>query len=539
MRNDSEVAPFISELEEVVKNFHQYHGEMQQYKNFYKYSSFFPVMPGEIPIDQRPKRNLLKAFAQKNILYTSGFPKINVPAGGSDPTTRQYAAARERICYAAWDYSGGALLQAKWAFDTTIYSAAIAETVVDLKTRRVYVKRHSPKRCYWQLGNVGGKMEVIAFWAVSAISSKACKKKYGRVPTSDPIATSVNEDDTFQTIDGQEWFTEVYRWDAKTRTHFVGNEMIEPQHNTLLGCIPIDICMPFNDDDEDGNKGAFYLEDLIIPQAELNDVIYRRRRVVRRSSDPTTWARGIGDEAILKYQESQHQGSGGFLAVGKDGEVGILQLQDTKMLNETKQDIINDMQMLAGFGPAAWGTSEGANTSGDAINMRFAPTQKHVDGQNIHWVSFYKSVNAKILKGYDVMLTPEERIKLDGHIPYGAMIPVETEEGDYKDVYHKGGFSIEFGREVISGQYASVPKMPDITPKNEIEYKRLVFEAVNNKFISRTTGFEKWEIDDPEQELEMLKAEQSEPLLAPDVAEKILSRAQAPNGNTPAPAASK
>lgn len=530
---------FVSELEDAAKTFSAYHDRMELMRMYYKNSVFRKQSAGQAPVANRLKANLLKTFARKNMLYTSPLPLIKVPTTGADPAQRQAAAIREKILYGVHSMSNTTAMQKKFAFDATIYSVAINETVVDLKQRCVYLKRHNPKRCYWQLSN-DSEQRVIAFWSVGSITRDEAMQRYNVLPTSDLLPRTMTSEQPLRNIDGKTWYSDVYRWDGQTRTHWIGNKFAEIPHDHLLGEIPIDVCMPFNDDDNNGNQGAFYLEDLLDLQAELNDTLFRRSAVVRRMSNPSVWARGVRDTKDFdNFKTSMANGTGGgFLSLQKDGDVGILQLNDTSMLDNHKKEIIEDMQRIAGFSAATFGESVGANTSGDALGMYFTPTQKLIDDENISWIAFWQSIHAKILKGYDRMLLPNEKVKLSGYSPRGTLLPVS---GDDNSLKYKttGSFEIEFGREVISGSYGSIVVPRAVTPKNEIEEKRFWKEAAEQKFVSRTTAFEQIELESPEEELELLKAEQSDPFLNPDGIQALLAAAGGgqgqPAGNTALP----
>lgn len=519
------------ELEKVVINFFDYHQKMDEMRNFYKKSCFYPWQSGQPKARDLPDANLLQLFADKLIEYTSPFPKIKVVTPGPQSEQRQFASLREKACYAVWRKSNGALLQQRFAYDAAIRSVAVAETVVDLKKRCVYIRRHAPQKCFWQLSNDSGELRVIAFWTVSAVTKDEAWSRYSVKPTADVMANVTNRESRFSHVDGRDWFTQVIRWDNKTRVHWIGNKLVEEPHNHLMGEIPIDLCMPIFDGDDDNHRAAFYLEPLLPAQAELNDVVRRRSRIVHRMSSPVVWARGLMNKKFDDFEEDLANG-GGLLGVAKDGEVGLLQVPDTGMLKEHEQALVLHMMRLAGFGSAAFGEPVGANTSGDALSMYFNPTARKIKNQFIAWQTFYESINAKVLRAFETFGLPNEQFDLSGYAPSGTVLSYRDEKtGQMYNQRTTGNFSIMFTPEMVQRDYNTCVEFPEPTPKNEIEEKRLVKEAVSDKFLSRTSAYERWGIDSPEDELEMLKAEQLEPSLNPDGVAALIS---AQNAGTPA-----
>jgi hypothetical protein len=80
------------------------------------------------------------------------------------------------------------------------------------------------------------------------------------------------------------------------------------------------------------------------------------------------------------------------------GEMGLLQVQETSLLDKHIEQLQNDMMRLSNFSAASFGENVGANTSGNAVGHVLLPTEKFVAKQQIHWTAFYQSINAKILK---------------------------------------------------------------------------------------------------------------------------------------------
>ncbi len=523
-----------SELETAVVGQIGYHSQMELMKTYYLRSAFYQPKAGQNLSRDDPSANLLRVFADKNIGYTCEFPTLKIPTTGATPEIRQAASAREKILYAVWRKSGGGLLQRRWSEDATLSSVAVAETGFDLKKRCAWVQRYDPRYCYWQISN-DNEPRVIAFWVVYPITKDEAFKRYGVTPTSDPLGVVARTDKALHHIDGKEWFTYAMRKDGETRTVWIGDKMVQEPHQHLQGGIGVHLCMPFPDP-ENNDRGSFYLEPMVPLQAELNDVIKRRAKIVRRLSSPVVYSRGLMGKKLDEVEAQLAKPGGGFLPLTQQGELGLLQVNDTKMLDEHEKDIIDHMMKLSGFAAAAFGESVGANTSGDALGMYFTPIQKHIDKQNIHWIAFYEGINADILRLYEQFGKIGETFSLSGYAPRGMMVPVKDSEGNMRNEYQRGMFDLQFDKTVIGGSHTSVviPKNP--TPKNDLELKRIAIEGVTQKFFSRVTGYEQFDILSPEDEIELLKAEQAEPLIAPDTANTLL-QAQQPAAIPSAPPA--
>jgi hypothetical protein len=521
MNNDPwSVNALNAELSSAINNLAFYHTEMQTYTNYYRYSAFYERQAGQ-KNDKLPD-NYLKIFADKNIHYTSEMPQFKI---AGTPEDRENANIREKILYAVHRKSGTPLLQKKWARDASKKSLAIAETGFDLDARCAWVKRYDPRYVYWKMSN-GNEDRVTAFWAVFPITKEEAQKTYGVTPTSDPVSTSTyaKQDPYIGNMDGQKWFSMVIRWDSNYRTAWIGDVMIEEPHEHRMGIIPVDICAPFPTDEKD-RLGSFYLEDLVPMQAELNDAIKRRSNITKRYSNPIIWGRGIKDRGKDDVEQALKNGESGLLGLGKDGEVGYLQLQELRILDNHIQELKSDMQRLSGFAAASFGESVGANTSGDALGMYFTPTQKHIDDQNISWIAFYESINAKILRLYDVFGMTGETFTLDGYSPRSTLMA--TENGGYA-MNKSGDYKLKFTRDVINGNYINRAISCPVIPKNELAEWTFWNQAAKDKTISRTTAYEKMGLESPEDEKQLLIIEQQEPFLNPDGISSILSGMQQP-----------
>ncbi len=537
--NLNSIESFNSELQDAVVNFSEHHGKMQLMNNHYKKSAFFAPRAGEARLSdsQRRKNNFLKVFANKNIEYTCKLPTIKVPTPGAAPEERQGASIREKILYATHYQCQTSLLQDLFAFDATIKAHAIAETGFNLKTRRAYVKRYDPEFCVWTMTN-DNEPRVGAFWAVFSVTSDEAWKRWGVRPTRNPLSDLAKESHLLKHADGQTWFTMAIRWDGETRTAVVGDRFIEEPHKHMMGVIPIDICTPFYDGDRSG-KGAFFLDDLIPLQAEMNDIVLRRSMVVRRMSAPVVWGRGLtSGQSIDDIRRNFEKQGGGFVGLKQSGDMGVLQINETKIFQEAKEDVLRDMKYASGFSDGAFGESAGANTSADAIGMTFMPTQTHIDRQNIHWIAFWQSINAKILRAYDMFGMTGEQFSIDGYSPTTTLLTATDEaSGQMTQQLQRGGFSATFDRLVIAGKYFNICTPKPITPKNEIEERRAAMDGVTTGFHSRTTAYEMAGYLDPEAEIALLQQEQANPLFNKELTSMILPPKQVENTAAPSPAA--
>lgn len=516
--NNNPIEKLNDELSDVVKNFHTYHADMELYRNYYLYSAFYQAKSGDTPMRKDLVINLLKVFADKNIHYTSGFPTIKVPGS---PEDRQNASKREKILYATHTKSNTALLQRRWARDATILSAAVAVTEFDRKARCAVVRRYDPRHCYWQLSNDNDK-RVMAFWIVFPITKAECKERYGVEPKSQGgLPQTIFEHGDLKHIDGQDWFMQAIKLTGKTRTAWVGDVYIEKPHDHNMGEIPVDVAMPF-DDSSENNFGSFYLSPMISPQAELNHVNKQRANITDRMANPVVWGRNIVTRQFDDVKNNLSKAGGGFVGLGRQGELGLLQINDVKLLNEHEDRLRDHMMRLSGFSAASFGESVGANTSGDALGMYFTPTQRLIEDQNIAWIAFYQSINKKILKAYDMNMKFGELISIDGFAPGGTVLAMD--DGNHK--YQSGAFHLTFDKTVIDGKYGNVVIPRNITPKDENKEREWALNAVQQKVISRTTAYEMFNFLSPEDELAMLTQEQSDPLINPDGTQKILQSAQ-------------
>lgn len=510
------------ELEKAILNQSALHDKIRVSHQYYHHSAFFERQAGQAANKNDFAENLLAVFADKNIEYTSGLPTVKVPTPGADPEVRDRASKREKLIYSVRRASGMAKLQKKWARDATLSGFAISETYPNLAKRCMEVKRYKPLQCYWQVANEGTDDQILVFWAVYAMTADQAEAEYGVRPTKDIISVAAKANFGKQ-FDGRDWYTFAIRWDATTRTKWVGNVFVEAPHLHAAGEMPIDICAPIEGHEAENDHPGFYLDPLVPLQAELNDTYYRRGRIVRRMSSPVVWVRGIpAGKRLDDVRDQMSKPGGGVIGLSQTGEAGLLQLGETRMLNDHEDRTILAMTRLAGYGNAAFGESVGANTSGDALGMYFNATQRKIEHQWISWIAFHESINAKILRGYYRMLKLGETIEVTGYSPQGTLTTVLNEDGTQSYSRSSGMFTDPITREVIENNFVSVCIPPTAAPRNAIEEKRIAIEAVREKIISRTTAYESFGILSPEDELKLVSTEQQDPSINPEGIQKLI-----------------
>ena len=243
--------------------------------------------------------------------------------------------------------------------------------------------------------------------------------------------------------------------------------------------------------------------------AEYNDGLQQRASIVRRMANPVVWARGIIGKQIDEVKRGLRKNSGGFMALKANGDVGVLTVPETKMIDNHMADLIAQMLRISGFGLAAFGESVGANTSGDALGMYFAPTERAIKRQQIHHAAFYESINSKILRFYENMAkNDQEEFKISGLSSASTIINADTGEREYQQ---SGVFAETFTKMDIQGNYINIALPAPVTPKNDMANKKFWMEAVGSGFVSRVTGYEEIGLLSPQDELKQLEQEQSNP----------------------------
>ena len=132
-----------------------------------------------------------------------------------------------------------------------------------------------------------------------------------------------------------------------------------------------------------------------------------------------------------------------------------------------------------------------------------------------------QGINAKILRGTEQFMKYGDSKQISGYVPHGSVMAV----AGGKSSYVRGAYAEEITREDIAGHYGSVIFPQSVTPKDDINYKRLILDAVTNKFISRTTGYDEFGLLSPQDELEMLKEEQGDVNINPEGQAAVLKAA--------------
>lgn len=527
----NDVGQLKSEFESKQLGFDSVHDDMQTMLDGYNFNFFYAPKPN-MPQNVKIGVNLIQVFADKLWHHTSEFPKINVPSSPEDIVN---AEIREKIVLATHQKNNTDGLWGDWTFDGDVMGAAIARTIFDVKQRCIVISRHDPRRCYWQKADAGGH-EVLTFWTATPMSRTAIKLKYGvEVKGGEGMVYDLLADYGETPMDNEDYFLVVTRDDAETSCEFVGDQFLKKPYKHLQGGIPVDVAMPYKIASFN-QLPAYYLMKLRELQAEFNELWRRRGNVVRKLGNPLVYGRGIykKNEQDVKAQMAM---DGGFVALKENGDLGLLTIPETKMIDTALADCFQRMKDVAGFPTATFGEVVGANTSGDALGMYFTPTQKMVNHYNKAYKAFLQGINAKILRGYDKFGKIDEQFSLDGYMPHSNFRSLTKKE----EYGNGGGFAFMFSKENIAGKYLTVVTPAAVTPKDDIGYKRFILDSVTNKFMSRRTGLDEIGILSPEDEFKQLQEEQSDPMLNPEGATALKqfdpnAQVMDENGQNPFPA---
>ena len=504
--NVGDIGQLKSEFENVQNGFNSLHDDMQIMLDGYLHNFFYAPKPN-MAANSRVGVNLVQVFADKFWHHTSEFPKINVP---TDPQDADNADVREKIVYATHQKNVSDLLWGDWTFDGAIMGACVARTVFDVQARCVNISRYDPRRCYWQKSD-SNNGDITVFWTAVPMTKKAIKLKYGvDVGGSEGMIFDVTADFGEIPVDGEDYYLVVTRDDAETSVEWCGNKFLKKPYKHLQGGIPVDVAMPYRIASYN-NTPQFYLNKLKELQAEFNELWRRRGNVVRKLGNPLVYGRGIYKSTEQEVKQ-QLASDGGFVPLKENGELALLTIPETKMIDNALNDTFQRMKDVAGFPTATFGEVVGANTSGDALGMYFTPTQKMINHYNKAYKAFLQGINAKILRGYDQFGKIGEQFTLNGFMPHGSL---RTTSKPVK--YTKGsGYSATFTNDSIAKNYVTVVTPAAVTPKDDIQYKRFILDSVTNKFISRQTGLDEIGILSPQDEFKQLQQEQSDPMLNPE-----------------------
>ena len=510
-------------------DFNNIHDEMQTYLDGYEHNFFYRQKSNVIK-SVKIGVNLVQVFADKLWHHTSEFPKISVPSMPDDPSSD----LKEKVLLATHQKNNTDLLWGEWTFDGDVMGCAVGRTVFNVKKRCVEISRIDPRRAYWQRSGNG---EVMAFWTAVPMTREAIKMKYGVNLDAKGEAGMVYDmllDGEQLPIDERDYFLVITRDDGEYSMEFVGSQWLKKPYKHLQGTIPVDLAIPYKTASND-NRPNFYLSKLKDLQAEFNELFRRRSNVVRKLGNPLVYGRGIyknNEQEIKKQMRSD----GGFVPLKENGELALLTIPETSMIDNALADVFNRMKDVAGFPDATFGQVVGANTSGDALGMYFTPTAKMVGHYNKAYKLFLQGINEKILRSYYRFGRYDEQFTLYG---YGVSGSVRTTtDGTKKMDSRKDGYTITFTKEDIGTNYTNVVTPASVTPKDDIAYKRFILDSVTNKFISRRTGLDEIGILSPEDEFALLQEEQQDPMLNPEGAKAVkefdpMAGLQDENGQNP------
>lgn len=528
--NLNDTGSLKKEFEDLQINFNTLHGDMQDYLDGYQYNFFYATKPN-MPQQSKKGVNLVQVFADKLWQHTSEFPRINVP---SIPEEAGDSEAREKIILATHQKNGTDSLWAEWTFDGSVMAAAVSRTTWNLKDRCVDIMRYDPRRCYWQKSDSNNN-EITAFWTAVPMTKKAIFKKYGIAePGGEGMTYDMLADGNEIPHDGEDYYLVMTRDDAETSVEWVGDTFIKKPFRHLQGAIPVDVAIPYKIANYN-QMPTFYLSKLKDLQAEFNELWRRRGNIVRKLGNPLVYGRGVYKQQIQDIK-AELQSDGGFVPLKENGELALLTIPETAMVDNALADCFQRMKDVAGFPTATFGEVVGANTSGDALGMYFTPTQKMINHYNKAYKAFLQSINSKILRCYDMFGKQGEEFSLTGYMPHGTMRATAAGTREYS----KGvGYSQKFTIEQIDHNYMNVVTPGAVTPKDDIAYKRFILDSVTNKFMSRATGLDEIGVLSPEDEFKRLQEEQSDPMLNPEGASAVaqfdpnaqLQPAGAPTGN--------
>jgi hypothetical protein len=509
--NLKDIAAVKREFESVQLGFNSLHDDMQTYLDGYQHNFYYA--PKANTSNVKVGVNLVQVFADKLWHYTSEFPKINVP---SSPEDAEAADKREKILFSTHQKNNSDILWGEWAFDGGVMAACVARTEFNISARCVDIYRYDPRRCYWQKADAGGNT-ILAFWTAVPMAKTAIKNKYGITPTgSEGMVYDLLADYGEVPMDNEDYYLVVTRDDATHSLTYTGSTFLKRPYKHLQGVIPVDVAMPYKIATYN-NTPAFYLFKLKDLQAEFNELWRRRANIVRKLGNPLVYGRGIykSNEQDIREQLSM---DGGFVPLKENGELAVLTIPETKMVDNALNDCFQRMKDAAGFPTATFGEVVGANTSGDALGMYFTPTQKMINHYNKAYKAFLQGINAKILRAYDSFAKNDEEFTLTGYMPNGSMRTLGA-NSEYKG---KGqGYKEVFTKADINGNYTSVVTPAAVTPKDDIAYKRFILDSVTNKFMSRRTGLDEIGIISPEDEFKSLQEEQADPMMNPEGAKAV------------------
>lgn len=493
----------------------EYHEQQQFYKEAYKDNVYYKPKPNQ-PARDRVGVNLLQAFADKNWEYVSPFPKISVPA---QPNNRDGASKTEKFLLGVHDDNEMDLKWSKYTLDGTLMGVCINITDVNYKTKKIVQYRVDPRRAYWKGSDLEGS-GIEVFWHAVPMRRSAIKRKFGiNVTGSQSLGT-----DYWREFDQVSWrdmsFEDPYymvitRIDHEHMTRWCGDKFLMRSHKHLLGCMPVEIAFPIDDNDVD-YRGDFFLRRLKDLQAEFNEQWRQRGNIVRKLGNPAVWGRNVNNNQLSDVKEALST-DGGFIGLKENGELGILTIPETQMIDKSLIDIYARMQDVAGFPPATFGAIAGANTSGDALGVYFQPTTRKIDHQNKAYGRFLKNINKKTIILARHLMGTKGTMTFDnyGNKPRKQVVDgsLVNNEALYEDTFTSA--------DLITTK--NIVTCSTVTPKDDIGYKRLMMEMARDGVLSKTTALDEMGFLSPQDEIDLLSAELSDARLNPEGTSKLLS----------------
>lgn len=505
------IAELDQEFSEVAAKFQPIHAKKQEMVDYYNESAFYPRSK-RTPADRRNLRwNMLELFADKNVSYVGRTPTLRVPPrnGGAEEQDRQHAEMLERVLRATHSANELDVLIEEWADDGTTMADAFALVNFDLQSRQVVIDKLDPRGCYYTYGNRTNR-SLETFWYAEVLTKKEIEDLYNVVPTNSGInLAAVDPGEIDESIaDGVERFWCVWRWDRENYCCWVGDQWLVPQGPHEYGDIPIERYVPFRSKKRDPAEPKYFLDSLLNIQAEFNHVLQGKSLYVDRSGKPLLWGRGIygADWESVKEQTANGEG-GGAVGLMQGGELGLLQPGDLKLQSDYLNQLFEFAKNTTGFSNVTFGEMVGANTSGDALDMYFQPTAQATLRQWVHFASFIRRINQRVLRYYDQFGLSDENFTVYGY---------------------------EFPAQAIEGYYANEVIPPSGTPRNELEVKRTAMEAARDGFLPLAQALEDAGYPDPEAIIAQIKAQKVDPALNPDIMAQVQSFLSAQGGQPPA-----
>lgn len=511
----------LKSIESLQKEFNDIRVEMDSYHDYqqtcleaYETNIYFKPKPNS-PAREKVGVNLLQAFADKNWFYLSSFPKISVPAM---PENREASSKVEKILYATHDLNQSELLWSQFTFDSTIMSCAINFTDVDYVKRRVTYQRIDPRRAYWTTSDLMGS-EIEVFWSAIPMRKSAIQRKYG-VDVSGTAAEDIDFWRDYDQVDLTNYTEDPYylvitRADHDTLTRWCGDKFLMTSHKHMLGFMPVDIALPLKTASVQ-YRGDFFLRRLMSLQAQFNEAWRQRLNIVNRVGAPAIWGRNINNKQLQDVKDGLAM-DGGFIGLKENGELGILTIPETAMIDKTLNDIFSQMMNITGFPAATFGNVAGANTSGDALGMYYQPTTRQIEHQNKSFRLFLQSINRKTLLLYKSMLKPDESLTIEAFVPRPKKLALNGEL-----VSSTASFDDTFTRDDIITT-KNIVTTDSVTPKDDIAYKRLMYDMARDGVISKTTALDEIGFLSPQDEMDLLESETSNPRINPQGMSQLLT----------------